>query len=172
MLGLPSDLDLKNCWSIAEHRGAKTPNALQHVLSRSVWDAELIRDDLRGCVIDNLGHLDAVLVVDETRDLKRGVHSVGVQRQYTGTAGRIEYSQVAVYLAYASPTGHSLIDRALYLPASLIQDPDRCAAAGIPEGSGPELPADRRPPPGGRDFRLCLPGADPGTVEPGRSAPS
>ena len=136
MLGLLSDLDRKNCWSIAEHRGAKTPDALQHLLSRSVWDADLIRDDLRGYVIDNLGDPSAVLVVDETGDLKKGSHSVGVQRQYTGTAGRIENSQVAVYLAYASPTGHALIDRALYLPQSWTDVPGRCTAAGIPKGTG------------------------------------
>ncbi len=136
MLGLLSDLDQKNCWSIAERRGAKTPDALQHLLSRSVWDADLIRDDLRGYVVEHLGHPDAVLVVDETGDLKKGVHSVGVQRQYTGTAGRIDNSQVAVYLAYASPTGHALIDRALYLPASWTDDPDRCTASGIPKDIG------------------------------------
>jgi len=135
MLGLLSDLDRKNCWSIAERRGARIPDALQHLLSRSVWDADLVRDDLRGYVVDHLGHPDAVLVVDETGDLKKGVHSVGVQRQYTGTAGWIENSQVAVYLAYASPIGHALIDRALYLPQSWADDPGRCAAAGIPSGT-------------------------------------
>jgi SRSO17 transposase len=145
MLGLLSDLDRKNCWSIAEHRGAKTPDALQHLLSRAVWDADLVRDDLRGYVIDHLGDPGAVLVVDETGDLKKGSHSVGVQRQYTGTAGRIENSQVAVYLAYAAPTGHALIDRALYLPQSWTARPDRCADAGIPPVSlsrlgGPTLP--------------------------------
>ena len=73
---------------------------------------------------------DAILVVDETGDLKKGIHSVGVQRQYSGTAGRIENSQVAVYLTYAAPRGHALIDRALYLPRSWTDDPERCAAAG------------------------------------------
>jgi SRSO17 transposase len=92
-----------------------------------------VRDDLRRYVVDHLGDSRAVLVVDETGDLKKGVHTVGVQRQYTGTAGRIENSQVAVYLAYAAPVGHTLIDRALYLPAAWTDDPDRCAAAGIPD---------------------------------------
>ncbi len=119
-----------------EHRGTKSPDALQPLLSRSVWDADLIRDDLRRYVTDNLGHPGAVLVVDETGDLKKGVHIVGVQRQYTGTAGRIENSQVAVYLAYAAPSGHALIDRALYLPASWTEDPDRCEDAGMPPGTG------------------------------------
>ena len=104
-------------------------------LSRAVWDADLVRDDLRSYVIDHLGDPGAVLVVDETGDLKKGKHSVGVQRQYTGTAGRIENSQVAVYLTYAAPTGHALIDRALYLPQSWTERPDRCADAGIPAGT-------------------------------------
>ena len=134
MLGLLSDLDRKNCWSIAEHRGAD-PDALQHLLSRSVWDADLVRDDLRDYVVDPLGDPDAVLVVDETGDLKKGVHSVGVQRQYTGTAGRIENAQVAVYLAYAAPTGHALIDRALYLPSRGPTTRTGARAAGIPTGT-------------------------------------
>jgi SRSO17 transposase len=136
MLGLMADLGRKNCWSIAEHRGDRTPHGLQHLLSRAVWDADGVRDDLRGYVTDHLGHPDAVLVVDETGDLKRGNQTVGVQRQYTGTAGRIENAQVAVYLAYAAPAGHTLIDRALYLPQGWVDDPDRCAAAGIPTDVG------------------------------------
>jgi SRSO17 transposase len=136
MLGLlAGDLDRKNCWSIAEHRGARSPDALQHLLSRAVWDADGVRDDLRGYVMDHLGDPGAVLVVDETGDLKKGTHSVGVQRQYTGTAGRTENAQVAVYLAYAAPAGHALIDRALYLPHSWTDDPARCAAAGVPAGT-------------------------------------
>src|SRR5260221_10023726 len=77
----------------------------------------------------------AVLVVDETGDLKKGTASAGVQRQYTGTAGRVENCQVAVFLSYASPAGHALIDRELYLPRSWTADPARCAAAGIPAGT-------------------------------------
>jgi SRSO17 transposase len=133
MLGLVSSLDRKNCWTIAEHRGQSTPDGLQHLLARAVWDADAVRDDLRGYVVDHFGDAGAVLVVDETGDLKKGIHSVGVQRQYTGTAGRIENSQVAVFLAYAAPRGHALIDRALYLPKSWVADPDRCQAAGVPD---------------------------------------
>ena len=91
-----------------------------------------MRDDLRDYVIDAFGDPGAILVVDETGDIKKGTHSVGVQRQYSGTAGRVENSQVAVYLTYAAPRGHALIDRALYLPRSWADDHDRCAAAGIP----------------------------------------
>ena len=133
MAGMVSGLDRKNCWTIAEHRGDATPDGLQHLLSRAKWDAEAVRDDLRDYVIDAFGDPDAILILDETGDVKKGMHSVGVQRQYTGTAGRIENAQVAVYLTYAAPRGHALIDRALYLPRCWAEDPDRCDDAGIPE---------------------------------------
>jgi len=132
MAGMVSGLDRKNCWTIAEHRGAATPDGLQHLLSRAQWDADAVRDDLRDYVVAAFGDPGAVLVIDETGDVKKGTQTVGVQRQYTGTAGRIENSQVAVYLTYAAPRGHALIDRALYLPRSWAADPDRCANAGIP----------------------------------------
>jgi SRSO17 transposase len=132
MLGMVSGLDRKNCWTIAEHRGDATPDGLQHLLSRAKWDADGVRDDLRDYVIDAFGDAGAVLVVDETGDVKKGVATVGVQRQYTGTAGRIENAQVAVYLTYAARRGHALIDRALYLPRCWAEDPDRCDEAGIP----------------------------------------
>jgi len=132
MAGMVSGLDRKNCWTIAEHRGAATPDGLQHLLSRASWDADALRDDLRDYVVGAFGDRGAILVVDETGDVKKGIHSVGVQRQYSGTAGRIENSQVAVYLTYAAPRGHALIDRALYLPRSWADDRDRCADAGIP----------------------------------------
>jgi SRSO17 transposase len=107
---------------------------LQHLLARAKWDAEEVRDDLRGYVIDAFGEADAVLVIDETGDLKKGEHSVGVQRQYTGTAGRIENAQVTVYLTYAARRGHALIDRGLYLPRSWTEDTARCRRAGVPDG--------------------------------------
>ena len=115
VLGLMSDLPGKNCWTIAEHTGHATPGRLQHLLARAVWDADGVRDDLRGYVTGHLGDADAVLVVDETGDLKKGTRTVAVQRQYTGTAGRIENAQVAVYLTWATRAGHAQIDRALYL---------------------------------------------------------
>jgi len=132
LLGLLSDLPDKNCWTISEHAGDDTPDGTQHLLRKAVWDAEKVRDDLRDYVTEHLGDTGAVLVVDETGDLKKGVHTVGVQRQYTGTAGRIENAQVAVYLTYATDAGHAFIDRALYLPKSWTTDPDRCTDAGIP----------------------------------------
>jgi SRSO17 transposase len=134
MLGLISGLDRKNCWTIAEHCGGTTPDGLQHLLSRAKWDADAVRDDLRDYITEAFGDPKAVLVLDETGDIKKGTHSVGVQRQYTGTAGRTENSQVAVYLTYAAGRGHALIDRALYLPRSWTEDSDRCDEAAIPAG--------------------------------------
>lgn len=133
VLGLLSDLPRKNCWTIAEHAGDPSPDGMQDLLSRAVWEAGDVRDDIRAMAVEHLGCEDAMLVVDETGDVKKGVHTVGVQRQYTGTAGRIENAQVGVYLTYTTKTGHTLIDRELYLPASWTEDPQRCAGAGIPE---------------------------------------
>lgn len=130
---LLADLPRKNCWSIAEHAGDVDPHGMQHLLNRARWDTDGLRDDLRDYVTENLGDPDAVLVVDETGDLKKGTMTVGVQRQYTGTAGRIENAQVAVYLTYAGRDGHAMIDRELYLPRCWTTDPERCAAAGVPE---------------------------------------
>ena len=133
VLGLLADLPRKNCWSIAEHAGDATPDGMQYLLERAVWDTDGVRDDLRDYVVEHFGDPAAVLVVDETGDVKKGNCTVGTQRQYTGTAGRIENAQVAVYLAYAGQAGHAMIDRELYLPRGWTTDPARCAAAGIPE---------------------------------------
>jgi SRSO17 transposase len=134
VLGLLSDLPKKNCWTIAEHAGDATPDGMQHLLAGARWDAGAVRDDLRDYVVEHLADPGAVLVVDETGDVKKGTATAGVQRQYTGTAGKIENCQVAVFLTYAAPGGHALIDRELYLPRPWVADPDRCRAAGIPEG--------------------------------------
>jgi SRSO17 transposase len=131
--GLLADLPRKNCWTIAEHAGEADPYGMQNFLARASWDTDGVRDDLRDYVVGALGDSDGVLVVDETGDLKKGRHTVGVQRQYTGTAGRIENAQVAVYLAYVGPNGHAMIDRELYLPKSWTDDPDRLAEAGVPD---------------------------------------
>ncbi|EFL27720.1 transposase [Streptomyces himastatinicus ATCC 53653] len=139
--GLLSDLPRKNCWSIAEWAGQASPHGMQHLLGRAEWDADTVRE----YVLEHLHDDDAVLVVDETGDVKKGTHTVGVQRQYTGTAGRIENAQVAVYLVYAGRRGHAAIDRELYVPRSWTCDPDRCRAAGLGEdtvfATKPELAA-------------------------------
>jgi SRSO17 transposase len=134
--GLLADLPRKNCWTIAEHAGDPNPDGMQHLLARAVWDEDRVRDDLRDYVIDHLSDPEAVLVVDETGDLKKGTRTVGVKRQHTGTAGCVENAQVAVYLVYATDAGHAVIDRELYLPRSWTDDPDRCRAAGVPEQVG------------------------------------
>lgn len=128
-----AELPRKNCWTIAEHADDRDPHGMQHLLNRAVWDTDGVRDDLRDYVIGGLGDSDAVLVVDETGDLKKGWMTVRVQRQYTGTAGRIENAQVAVYLTYAGTRGHAMIDRELYLPKSWTDDPQRRVAAGVPD---------------------------------------
>ncbi|MFZ4131141.1 IS701 family transposase [Streptomyces cellulosae] len=145
VLGLLADLPRKNCWTIAEWAGETTPYGMQHLLCRAAWDAEAVRDDVRDYVVEHLHDDQAVLVVDETGDVKKGTHTVAVQRQYTGTAGRIENSQVAVYLVYAGRRGHAAVDRELYIPHSWTADPDRCRRAGLGEETAfatkPELAA-------------------------------
>jgi SRSO17 transposase len=133
LLGLLSDVDSRSCWQLAEHAGEVSPHGMQRLLGEARWDSDAVRDDVRGYLVDELGDAAAVLIIDDTGDLKKGIHSVGVQRQYTGTAGRIENAQVAVFLAYASPGGYALIDREIYLPRSWTDDPARCAKAGIAE---------------------------------------
>jgi SRSO17 transposase len=143
VLGLLANLPRKNCWTIAEHAGQATPDGLQHLLAGAVWDHDAVRDDVRDYLVEHLADPEAVLVVDETGDLKKGNTTVGVQRQYTGTAGKVDNAQVAVYLAYATDAGHGVIDRELYLPQGWLDDPARCRAAGVPDKVGfatkPEL---------------------------------
>ncbi|MEW2477513.1 IS701 family transposase [Micromonospora gifhornensis] len=132
--GLLSSVERKTCWSLAERAGHDDPQAMQRLLRTAVWDADAVRDDVRDWLVEQLGHPDGVLVTDETGFLKKGVCSVGVQRQYTGTAGRVENSQVGVFLAYVTPAGRALIDRRLYLPeATWCDRRDRLTAAGVPD---------------------------------------
>jgi SRSO17 transposase len=130
--GLLSPLERKNCWWLAERAGHDDPQAMQRLLRTAVWDADAVRDDLRTFVAGQFGDAAGVLIPDETGFLKKGTGSVGVQRQYSGTAGRIENSQVGVFLSYASQRGRALIDRRVYLPNSWAGDQQRCAAAGVP----------------------------------------
>ena len=131
--GLISLIERKNGWQLAEEAGDQTPYGVQHLLGRAEWDAGEVRDDLRSYVIEHLGDEQAVLVVDETGFLKKGDKSAGVQRQYSGTAGRIENCQIGVFLAYASPKGRTFIDRELYLPEQWARDQVRRREAGVPE---------------------------------------
>jgi SRSO17 transposase len=131
--GLLSPAERKNSWQLAEVSGDATPYAFQHLLRRALWDPEAVRDELRRYIIQPLGDPEAVLVIDETGFLKKGRHSAGVARQYSGTAGRIENCQIGVFVGYASRLGHALLDRELYLPKEWTDDPARCRQAGIPE---------------------------------------
>src|SRR5690606_3704696 len=132
--GLLSAVERKNGWQLAEPAGDDRPYGVQHLLSRADWDPDAVRDDLRSYVAEHLGHPDGVLIVDETGFLKKGTESVGVRRQYSGTAGRIENCQVGVFLAYATPKGRAFLDRELYLPEEWAGDADRRRAAGVPRG--------------------------------------
>jgi SRSO17 transposase len=134
--GLLGEARRKNGWHLAEAVGERTPHGMQDLLSRAVWDADAVRDDLRAYVVEHLGDPAAVLVLDETGVLKKGTKSVGVPRPYSGTAGRIENCQIGVFLAYASPHGHAFLDRALYLPQAGAADAPRREAAGVPPAVG------------------------------------
>jgi SRSO17 transposase len=130
--GLLSPLQRKNGWQLAEVAGERTPDGVQRLLNTALWDADAVRDDLREYVVEQLGDAQAVLVIDETGFLKKGVKSVGVKRQYSGTAGRIENCQIGVFLAYASANGQTLLDRELYLPQEWAADTQRRREAGVP----------------------------------------
>lgn len=134
--GLLSGIERKTGWLMAEQAGLERPYRMQSLLGRSSWSADKLRDLVRGYVIEALGDVDGVLVVDETGLVKKGDRSVGVARQYSGTAGRIENCQVGVFLAYASRFGQALIDRRLYLPQAWAADAARRAKAQVPEEIG------------------------------------
>ncbi|WP_440972355.1 IS701 family transposase [Nocardia seriolae] len=131
--GLLAGLERKNGWTLAERAGETGPQGMQRLLRAADWDVEAVRDGVRDYVVERLGDPEAVLAGDETGFLKKGVKSAGVQRQYSGTAGRTENCQIGVFLAYASTHGHALIDRELYVPQSWTSDRERCREAGIPD---------------------------------------
>ncbi len=131
--GIVSAIKRKNGWQLAEHAGEARPDGMQRLLNRAVWDADLVRDDLRAYILERLGDQEAILVIDETSFRKRGKKSAGVKQQYCGTTARVENCQVGVFLSYVSSKGHTLIDRELYLPKEWIDDAERCREAGIPE---------------------------------------
>src|SRR4051812_22955095 len=133
LAGVLEPLERRNGWQLAEALGERSPDGMQRLLRTARWDAEAVRDDLRAYVVEHLGDPDAVLVLDETGFLKKGTKSVGVARQYSGTAGRIENCQIGVFLAYASPRGRAFLDRALYLPKVWAEDMARREAAGVPQ---------------------------------------
>jgi SRSO17 transposase len=132
--GLLSEAERKNGWTLAEAAGDGGPQGMQRLLNFYAWDADGVRDDVRAVVAQAVGDAErGVLIVDEMGFVKKGTKSAGVARQYSGTAGRIENSQVGVFAAYVSPQGRGLIDRELYIPKDWFTDRDRCRAAGIPD---------------------------------------
>lgn len=132
LAGLLDRVERKNGWQLAEHLGEAGPQGVQRLLNAARWDADAVRDDLRAYVVEHLGDAAGVLIVDETGFLKKGTKSVGVQRQYSGTAGRIENCQVGVFLGYAGRHGRAFLDRELYLPAAWTADAERRREAGVP----------------------------------------
>src|SRR5919202_3435015 len=133
LAGLLGSAERKNGWQLAEHLGERHPRGVQRLLDAAQWDADAVRDDLRSYVVEHLGDERGVLVVDETGFLKKGTKSVGVARQYSGTAGRTENCQIGVFLGYASSKGRAFLERALYLPKKgWAEDAARRAEAGVP----------------------------------------
>nr|AIU93893.1 hypothetical protein LRS1606.459 [Rhodococcus sp. NS1] len=142
--GLLAEVERKNGWTLAEAAGDTGPEGMQRLLNFYAWDCDGLRDDVRDVVVEAIGDkASGVLIVDKTGFLKKGNRSAGVARQYSGTAGRIENSQVGVFLAYASGRGRALIDRELYLPRAWTEGRQRCRDAGIDDDIGfatkPEL---------------------------------
>jgi SRSO17 transposase len=131
--GLLSPVGRKNGWQLAEAVGDQTPYGVQHLLGRADWEANALRDELQAYVIEQLGDPAGILVVDETGFLKKGRKSVGVARQYSGTAGRVENCQIGVFLTYATAAGRTFLDRELYLHKEWAQDRERCQEAGVPD---------------------------------------
>ena len=131
--GLLSPVERKNGWQLAGWLGESRPDGVQRLLTGSGWDADGVRDDLRSYVVEHLGDPEAVLVVDETGFLKKGTGSVGVKRQYSGTAGRVENCQVGVFLCYATENGAAFLDRSLYLPKEWVADEERRHKTGVPD---------------------------------------
>jgi len=134
--GLLAPVERKNGWQMAEELGEHGPRGVQRLLGEADWDESAVRDDLRAYVTEHLGDAEGMLVIDETGFIKKGKKSAGVARQYSGTAGRRENSQIGVFLLYASSQGAAFLDRELYLPEEWTMDPVRCREAGIPDEVG------------------------------------
>jgi SRSO17 transposase len=139
--GLMAPLERRNGWSLAEQAGDETPDSMQALLCSPCFDRDAVRDDVRAGVVAAIGDAAGVLVADETGFVKKGRGSAGVQRQYTGTSGKVDNCQIGVFLAYHTVRGRALIDRELYLPASWTADRDRCRRARVPD----EVPFATKP---------------------------
>ena len=134
--GLLAPVERKNGWQLAEELGEHGPRGVQRLLGEADWDEDAVRDDLRAYVAEHLAEANGMLVIDETGFIKKGKKSAGVARQYSGTAGRRENSQIGVFLLYASSQGAAFLDRELYLPEEWTIDRVRCREARIPDEVG------------------------------------
>jgi SRSO17 transposase len=134
LAGLLADFPRKNAWTLAEHAGHAGPWRMQWLLHGAAWDADALRDEVRGYVVERLGDQDATLVLDDAQVPKKGAKSIGVAQQYCERSGRTENCQTRVMCTYAVPRGHAFIDRALYLPMGWAADRSRCRPAGVPDG--------------------------------------
>ena len=136
MRGLMSDLPRKNCWTLAEYAGDATPDRMQRLLERAVWDAEAAMVEVRDFVVEHLTDADGlcVLVLDERGVEKTGTATCGVKRQYVGCAGKVANAVNLVNATYSTGKGHALIGSRLYVPAEHLTDDDRRTAMGIPAG--------------------------------------
>ena len=133
--GLLSPAERKNGWQLAETVGMALPDRIERLLYRTLWDVDSARDRLAAFVAERFGEEEGIGLLDETGFLKQGKHSAGVQRQYTGTAGKIANCQVGVFLGYVGQGGHAFLDRRLYLPQSWCQDAERLRKAKVPPGT-------------------------------------
>ena len=129
---LMSDLPRKNCWAIAEYSGDATPGKMQHLLAGAKWDTMGAMAAVRAFVCEHLDDGDAVAILDESGQEKKGTATIGVQRQYVGCAGRISNAINVVYCSFAVKAGHALVGARPYLPADQAADPGRRARAGVP----------------------------------------
>jgi SRSO17 transposase len=130
--GLLAPVQRKNCWQMAEVVGEQDPQPLQRLLYSARWDADEVRNELQCFVVEQFGDEAGIGVVDETGFLKKGTKSVGVKRQYTGTAGKVENCQVGVFLTYFAPGRRTFLDRRLYLPKEWCADEQRRREAQVP----------------------------------------
>ena len=131
--GLLTPVPRKNCWQMAEATGAKDPQAMQRLLFGAQWDADAVRDELQMFVVERFGEAGGIGIVDETGFLKKGTKSVGVKRQYCGTAGKVENCQVGIFVTYCTRRGYTFLDRRLYLPEEWCQDWQRRREARVPD---------------------------------------
>ena len=146
LCGLLAPVRRKNCWQMAEAVGEEDPQPMERMLYGAQWDEDGVRDELQRFVVERFGDEAGIGVVDETGFLKKGDKSVGVKRQYTGTAGKVENCQVGVFLTYFAPGGRTFLDRRLYLPKEWCADEQRGREAKVPDDvtfkTKPELAVD------------------------------